>query len=186
VVLHGRVDRRLTTRDRLQRLADLLGAGVLGQVAAGAGAQRLHDRALVVVGRERDHLDPRVALAQAPGRRDPVDARHAQVHEDGVGSQLGGDCDGLLAVGRGADDLDAGQQPEQHHQALAHDALVVGDQHPDHRDPPAGLLRDRPAHAGTQSSTRKPVSVGAAASVPPRQRRAASPPAGRDERPERE
>jgi hypothetical protein len=157
VVLDRRVDGRLAPHHRLERLADLLGAGVLGQVAAGAGAQRLDDRALVVVGGEREHLDTGVALAQAPGRRHPVDAGHAQVHEDGVGPQLGGQGDGLLAVGGGPDDLDATQQPEQHHQALADDPLVVGDQHPDHH---------RRAHAGTHSSTRKPVSVGAAVSVP--------------------
>jgi hypothetical protein len=48
VVLHGRVDGRLAADDRLQGLADLLGAGVLGQVAAGTGPQGLHHRALVV------------------------------------------------------------------------------------------------------------------------------------------
>jgi hypothetical protein len=46
----------------------------------------------------------------------------------------------LLAVGRRAHDLDAGQQPEEHLQALADDALVVGQQDADrvilHRRPP--------------------------------------------------
>ena len=48
------------------------------------------------------------------------------------------------------------EQPEQHAEALAHDPLVVGEQHP-----------DRPGHAGSHSSTRNPSAVGAAVSGPP-------------------
>ena len=71
----------------------------------------------------------------------------------------GRERDRLLAVGGRADHLDAGQQLEQHRQALADDALVVGQQDAD-RVLVAG-------HAGRNSSTRKPSEVGAAASRPP-------------------
>jgi hypothetical protein len=86
--------------------------------------------------------DLRGVVAQAPGRLDPVQAGHAQVHEDDVGRQLHGEGRRLVAVGGGADDLHPGQQAEQHHQAFAHHPLVVGDQD-----------ADPPAHAGIHSST---------------------------------
>ena len=95
------------------------------------------------------------ALAQAAGGLDAVAVRHAQVHQDDVGAQSAGQRERLLAVRGGPDDLDPGQEPQQHLEALADDPLVVRDQHPDR------------AHAGTHSSTRKPISVAAAASVPP-------------------
>ena len=64
------------------------------------------------------------------------------------GSCAAGERDRLLAVGRGADQLDPVEQPEQRAEALAHDALVVGEQDAD--------------HAGSHSSTRKPSPVGPA------------------------
>ena len=60
----------------------------------------------------------------------------------------------LLAVGRGGHQLDPVEQPEQRAQALAHDALVVGEQDADHC-------------AGSHSSTLKPSSVGPAFRRPP-------------------
>ena len=59
----------------------------------------------------------------------------------------------LLAVGGGADELDPVEQAEQGAEALADDALVVGEQDAD--------------HAGSHSSTRKPSVVGSARSRPP-------------------
>jgi hypothetical protein len=67
---------------------------------------------------------------------------HAQVHEDDVGPELGGQRHRLLAVGGGPDHLYPGQQAEQHDQALADHPLVVGDQD-----------ADLAAHAGIHSST---------------------------------
>ena len=69
------------------------------------------------------------------------------------GRARAGERDGLLAVGGGPDHLDAVEQAEQRAEALAHDALVVGEQHAD--------------HAGSHSSTQKPSSVGPASSRPP-------------------
>ena len=83
----------------------------------------------------------------------PSHARHPQVHQHDVGVVLGGERDRLLAVGGGADELDPVEQPEQRAEALADDALVVGEQDAD--------------HAGSHSSTRKPSSVGPAFRRPP-------------------
>ena len=95
-------------------------------------------------------------VAEAAGGLDAVAARHAQVHQHDVRPQPVGERERLVAVGRRADDLDPGEQPEQGGESFADDALVVGDQDAD------GCV-----HAGTHSSTRNPLPVGPAVSVPP-------------------
>jgi hypothetical protein len=64
------------------------------------------------------------------------------------GVQVLGEGNGLGAVRSGAHDVDVGQQPEDHRQSLPDDSLIVGDED-----------ADRLAHAGTSSSTRKPLGV---------------------------
>src|SRR5262249_30593757 len=82
----------------------------------------------------------------------------AQVHQHHVRGQLGDEPDRLLPVPSGADDLDTGEQSEQHHDALAHHRLVVR-----HHDPgrlAALLFR----HTGTFNVTTNPSSPGPASS----------------------
>ena len=70
---------------------------------------------------------------QEPARGlESVELRHADVHEDHVGSELAGACEGLESVGRLADDLDVLLRFEDQPEAAAHERLVVGDEHPDH------------------------------------------------------
>ena len=57
---------------------------------------------------------------------------HDQVHEHDVGPQLGRRRHRRLPVGRLAHHLDARPRPEEGAQALAHDRVVVDDEHPDH------------------------------------------------------
>ena len=144
------VERRLAAGDGLDRGADLLGARVLGQVAAGAGAQGAEHGGVVGVGGQRDRGVPRAAsrlIASMPSMRG---IRRSISTTSGL--VLGGERDRLLAVGGGADELDPVEQPEQRAEALADDALVVGQQDP---------------YAGSHSSTRKPSSVGPAFRRPP-------------------
>jgi hypothetical protein len=145
-LLDGRVQGRLAARYALQGLADLVGAGVLGEVAERAGAEGVDDRAVVGVGGKDHHLDLGMGGPQAAGGLHPVYPGHPQVHQDHVRPELGGEGQRLLAVRGGADHLDVGQQAEQHGQAFADDALVIGGQHAD-----LG-----PGHAGARSRTRKP------------------------------
>ena len=152
VVLDRGVQRRLAAGDGSHGGADLVGARVLGQVAAGAGAQRAEHARVVGVGGQRDRAG--AAGAQAPDRLDAVHPRHPQVHQHDVRVVLRGQRERLLAVGRGGHQLDAVEQPEQRAEALADDALVVGEQDADHC-------------AGSHSSTLKPSSVGPAFRRPP-------------------
>jgi len=107
--LHGGVEQRLACLYSFDRAGDFLGSGVLGEVAAGAGAQRREHRFVVAVGGEHDDLYLGQGRADAAGCLDPVDAGHPQVHQHHVGAVLGGQGHSVLAVLRGGDQLDAGQ-----------------------------------------------------------------------------
>ncbi len=155
-MLDGRIDGGLAAGDPLECLVEFLGAGVLGQVAAGAGPQRVDDGAVISVGGEHEHLDVRVVFSEETGGLDAVAAGHAQVHQYDIWVLLGRQRQGLCAVGGQADDLDAFEQPQQSAESLADYALVVGEEHAN------GL-----GHAGTHSSTRNPLPVGPAVRAPP-------------------
>ena len=156
MVLDRWVDGGLAAGDPLECFADFAGAGVFGQVAAGAGAQCVDDGAVIGVGGEHEHFDAGVVLAQAAGGLDPVAVRHPEVHQHDVWPQLDRQRECLVAIGCRAHHLDAREQPEQGAESLADHALVIG-----HQD------ADGAVHAGTHSSTRNPLPVGPAVSVPP-------------------
>ena len=83
----------------------------------------------------------------APGGFQPVESRHADVHEDHVGPELSGQVHGVGPVGRRTDDLDVVAGVEQRLETGADQALVIGEQDPDHRAGPAGrraLTRNPP------------------------------------------
>ena len=163
VVLHGRVKGGFTGGDGEDRCPDVLGAGVLGQVAARARAKGAEHTLVVGEGGEGDDPRPGHALAQSPRGRDAVHARHPQVHEHHIWLMGERHGDGLLPVGCAPDELYAAEQREQRRQAFAHEPLVVGEQ-----DPYRSRGGDRRRHAGSTSWTRKPSCVGSATSVPPR------------------
>src|ERR1700749_3256846 len=109
VGLDGGVDDGAAAGDVVEGAADLFGAGVFGQVAAGAGAEGVDDRAVVGVGDEDDDADVWAPLAELAGGGGAVQVGHAQVHQDHVGLGLLGHGQRFLAVGGGADHFDIGQ-----------------------------------------------------------------------------
>jgi hypothetical protein len=109
---------------------DLLGAGVLGQIAAGARTQRGEDGLVVAVRGEHDNLHLGQVRADATGGLEAVHIGHAQIHEDDVGTVLGGQCNGFRAVAGGADQLDTGQVAQDHGEPVPDDGLVISDEHP--------------------------------------------------------
>src|SRR6185437_554775 len=91
-----------------------------------------------------------------------VHHRHADVHEDDVGAQVGDPGDGLLAVDGLADHLDVGLRVEQDGEARPDHALVVGHQHADRHVSSSGW------RTGRTAATRNPPSpVGPASRLPP-------------------
>jgi hypothetical protein len=93
----------------------LLGRRALEQEPARAGAQRF-EHVLVELERGEDQ-HPRRELAQSPdaaGRLEPVDARHADVHDHNVWMQLRRGLDRGCAVAGLADHLEVPGRVEDH------------------------------------------------------------------------
>ena len=103
----------------------------------GAGLEHALNRLLVLEPGERDHAGLRASSANLPRRLDAVQLGHADVHEHGVGLVLGGELDGLVAVGRFADDLDLGVVGEHCPDEPAGLVGVIADQKPDHPGTPS-------------------------------------------------
>src|SRR5215208_3183226 len=90
--------------------------------------QVLQDLGLALGKRNDFHL--RQLRPDRLGGRDPIHDGHEKAHQDHVGLELPGHLQGLLAVLRFADHLELRVEREEHPQALAHHAVVVGYQDP--------------------------------------------------------
>ena len=135
----ARVDRGLPAAHGPDPRDDVVGLGVLQQVADGTGVEGGDDPLGV---RERgQHQHVRTAVGDdLPGGGDPVDPGHLQVHEDDVGAGLADDLDGLLAVGRRPDHGDVVDPGEQLLEPAAHDGVVVDEHHADGHLPVSNLI----------------------------------------------
>ena len=133
-----RVEHRPARRDLAHGAGQLvaLGDAVLQQVrVAGRAVGEERDRVVgVVVLGQHDHAGARVALAQLLRREDPLllEARwHADVGDEHLGrGRFGAGEEAVVVVG-GPDDLEIGLEAEQRPHALAHDDVVVGEEHGD-------------------------------------------------------
>ena len=125
------VDRRLAAADGPDPGEDLVGVGVLEQVAHGAGVQGAHDALPVGERRQDEHLRELLGHDLAGGAH-AVDPGHLEVHEHDVGPQGARLLDGLGAVGGLADDGDVVDAGEELGQAAPHHGVVVDQQHGDH------------------------------------------------------
>jgi hypothetical protein len=92
--------------DDVDRRYELLRRGVLEQEAARAGAQPVVDVLVEIEGREDEDARGGFHRREAPGRLEPVDVGHPDVHQRDVGCKAPDGGDGLLAVGSFAEDLD--------------------------------------------------------------------------------
>ena len=104
--------------------------GVLDEEAVGPGPDRLED-VLVEVERREDHdagAGEALVGSDAARRREPVDARHAHVHQHDVGAGLDRLADGLVPVGGLADDGDVRLGVEEGAKTGPDQGLVVGEQ----------------------------------------------------------
>src|SRR6476661_781397 len=158
---HARGEQRVARRHDPDPGQQVAGRGVLEQEPAGARPERSVDVFVQVEGGQDEHPDVLGLLGPAdyPGRFQPVQMRHPDVHQDDVGPFLPGQRDRLGAVAGLADDLEVRRGINEHPEAAAHERLVVGHQDPDHLGTCA---------IGKQARTRKPPSgPGAALNSPP-------------------
>src|SRR3954454_24689199 len=111
---------------------ELIGRDVLQEEAARARAQRLVDVLVEVERREHEDAGGVLGIAvrdHLTSGLEPVQARHADVHQRHVRLKQLDLLDALLTVDRLAHDLDVGLRVEDHLEARAHERLVVRDQH---------------------------------------------------------
>ena len=174
-MLDGRVERRFAAGDSLDGGADLLRAGVLGQVAARAGAERAD------APRRRRRTSsarwpapvprPRSAGGSPRSRRIRGIRRSINTTSGTCSAASASACSPSAAV----DQLDPVEQAEQRPEPVADDALVVGEQDPYRRQPqlhPEPVVRrprDQAAaeQLGALAHARQPVAVPGVASPAP-------------------
>ena len=153
-------EERVARRNRPHRRDQLLRRVVLQDEAARTGPERLVDVLVQIERREDEDARLRVGREDAAGRLQPVELRHADVHQHDRRIEAGSLVDRLEAVRRLGDDLDVVLVGEQHAEAGPHHRLVVGDEDADrHRpSPPSGSLASR---------TKPPSGAAPAVIVPP-------------------
>jgi len=119
--------------DAFDAMDQIFAAGVLQQVAAGAGADPFEDVVVLVVHGEEDDLDLRILLLDLACGDDPAHLGHADIHQDDVGLQLADEAHGLRAVVAGADELDLRLQADEANQAVPHELVIIDDEQANHR-----------------------------------------------------
>jgi hypothetical protein len=105
---------------------------VLQEKARGAGAQRAQHQLVGVERGEHDDGRRRELAAQQPRRRDPVDERHADVHQHDVRPMHVDGGRHVAPVTRLAHDRQPLRAREHHLQPAPHERVVVDQQNPDH------------------------------------------------------
>jgi hypothetical protein len=138
---------RLAAGDDSDAVQELAGIGVLDQEPAGAGVQGVDDVFVMVERGEYQHVDVGEVgcFGDAAGGLEPVDVRHADVHEHDVGLGLADQVDRGRAVGGLAHHDHAGLVVDEGAEPGAHERLVVGDEDPK-RLGGAGATRHRRGH----------------------------------------
>ena len=155
----ARREQRLARRHGPHRLDELCGRRRLEQEAARACPERVVHDAILVEGGQHEHV-AREPLAHHRARgSDPVEYRHAHIHQDDVGTQLARAFHRCPAVVGLAHDLDVVLCVEDEPEAAAHERLVVREQDGGHT----------PLSSGRRARTAKPPEArGPASNVPPK------------------
>ena len=122
----------LTGRCGLDRPPQLVGLGVLQQIPNRAGPDRADDRRILQDAGQGQDFGIRERSPDLLRRGDAVHSGHQQVHQHDIRLELARQANSLRPVGRLSHDFQIGIQRQEHPQALADHAVVVGDQNPGH------------------------------------------------------
>src|SRR6202000_2619146 len=112
-----RGEQRVPGGDHPHGRDELRGGGVLEEEAAGAGAQRVEDVLVEIERCEHEDLGGVATAGDPSGRFNPVELRHADVHQDDVRVEITRQCDGLQPIGGFADDVDVRFVVQDHSEA---------------------------------------------------------------------
>jgi hypothetical protein len=102
--------------DGADGVVQLVGVVVPEEEAAGARSERAEGVVVDLEGGEHDHPDPSEVrvLGDGAGGFDAVNLRHADVHENDVGSSTAGEVDGVTSICGLADDDEVVGELDQH------------------------------------------------------------------------
>src|SRR5699024_1095199 len=153
----GRGDQGVAVRSRPDSGDEEVGTGVLEQEAAGTSVECGIDVFLVIEG--RDHDDLRVGRDLGQGR-ETVEAGHADVEEDDIGSFPPGQVDRLGTIGGLPDHADRLLGVEAEGESHPHHLLIIDHGDCAHRPSPFVV-------SGRQVRTVQPSRSGPASIVPP-------------------
>ena len=128
-----RREERLAARDDPDCGGDLLRRRVLQHEPARARSQRVEDVRVESEGRQDQDARGGLGADDPPGRLDPVEHRHADVHQHDVGPQPPRRCDRVLSIAGLCEHGQLGLALEDLAQADPDERLVVGDQDGRHR-----------------------------------------------------
>jgi bifunctional DNase/RNase len=124
---HARRDQRVPRERGAEAGDDLLGVGLLEQVAGGPGEQGVDDVALLERPGEHDHGQARAQGEHLARGLDPAHPRHREVHEDHVGPAGVDRDDRLVTRRRLAHDVDP-VLAQQGRESRAEQGVVVDDE----------------------------------------------------------
>src|SRR5262245_54730174 len=100
---------------------------LLEQIARGPGIHQQSEVTAVGMARQHEDLDLRTALEQLRRRREAVQSRHGNIHDDDVRRVALDLRDRLLSLARSSDDLHVLLRVEDHAHAFAHGFMIVGE-----------------------------------------------------------
>jgi hypothetical protein len=99
VLLRTRMQRRHSVGGETNRGEQLRLQDILHQIAGDACPHRVTHTFTIGEACEYQHARLHARLAQAPSGLEPIDARHAQIHEHDVRSHSRREANGLITVG---------------------------------------------------------------------------------------
>ena len=108
---------------------DFRGIRVFEEIARGPGPDQVENILMILIHRQGNNPDMRHLPFNDPCGFHARHARHAHVHEDHVGQQLSGFFHGFAAILGFSDNLDVFFGLENSGQPLAHDTMIIRNQH---------------------------------------------------------
>ena len=120
----------LATAQGSDGLEQFTGVLALAQVAMHTRVEHRTHGSQFRVGRQHQDSQPRMTLAQFMDELQPVETRHVQVEQEQVRTQFFQQGLQVHAIRRLAHHLDTVQSRQQQAQAIADNAVVIGDAHP--------------------------------------------------------
>ena len=119
------LDEAQTGRDKIESVVKSLGYGIAPR---GAGANRIEDPLIIIIGCQHQNTCLGKALADLARGLNPIHHRHTQIHEHDIGLGLGNQVHRLGAIAGNAHHGKVAHRAQNHTHPLRHNILVITQQ----------------------------------------------------------